>query len=456
MPTQRGRHKRATNSKNPTNSKKAKAADVPPASGAVKAAAVADAAKLAKGAPADAPPASVEERKRAVMEKVAEFDSEHAESLGRLIEDCCAGEYFCKEDILVNLRELNAAVVTPRDASCQEEMSQLKTTNERLASELMKLQETFDLRKNEAVEAALKKERADTTGNEGILLANLNEIIRKQERHEKEAALREQREKFDKEKQDLEEREEFWIGESAKGQRGLNAANATKLKATKELAKVKRDHIAAMETTKLKAAEELTKVREELNTMETAKKATEDLAKAQADLNAATETAKLKAEEKLVKAQEELKTVKETSAEELARVREELNAAKTAMQEATEARAAVAHSRPNWDKILPEARETVAEFKKFRRVMDFERERKRGTQRGFKFTKPSFHGCTICFSGCLRLCMHEIPEGCERCDKGVHLSWQEMNDEQKDEIMHGYVPTMKSLVEEWKVIRENK
>ena len=74
---------------------------------------------------------------------------------------------------------------------------------------------------------------------------------------------------------------------------------------------------------------------------------------------AATETAKLKAEEKLVKAQEELKTVKETSAEELARVREELNAAKTAMQEATEARAAVAHSRPNWDKILPEARETV-------------------------------------------------------------------------------------------------
>ena len=52
--------------------------------------------------------------------------------------------------------------------------------------------------------------------------------------------------------------------------------------------------------------------------------------------------------------------------------------------------------------------------------------------------------------------MHEIPEGCVRCDKGMHLSWQDMNEVQKDEIMRGYVPTMKSLVEEWKVIRENK
>ena len=79
------------------------------------------------------------------MEKVAEIRSEHAKRLGRFIEHHCAGEDFCKEDILANLRELNAAIFTPRDAARQEEMSELKTRNKRLASELSTFWGTLDL-----------------------------------------------------------------------------------------------------------------------------------------------------------------------------------------------------------------------------------------------------------------------------------------------------------------------
>ena len=265
------------------------------------------------------------------------------------------------------------------------------------------------------------------------------------------------------------------IGESAKGQRDLNATNTTKLKAAEELAKVQRV-LRTANATKIKAGEELAKVQAEFNAMETAKKAAEELAKVQGDLNAAMETAnqqsaeelakvqgelnameitKREALEELAKVQGELKTVKEKSAEELTRVQKGLNAANTAKQEAVEARAAVA--KPDENKILPTAREAVPKFMKYRKVMDFNNIRGKGKRRGFKFNNPLLHGyAKICWSGCLRLCMHEIPEGCVGCNKGVHLSWQEMNDEQKDEISNGFVPTMESLVEEWKEARLRK
>ena len=131
----------------------------------------------------------------------------------------------------------------------------------------------------------------------------------------------------------------------------------------------------------------------------------------------------------------------------LAKVKAELAEARPAADNLEQADSSLDH-------VLPAVLPAALRHRKRKRYVDAVAARRKGVKLGHKFhdrkyicptTKDRY---SVCHGNSLGLCEWAVAPGCFKCPKGVHLRWDEMDEETKQDV-EGHVLGLKALNDGW-------